>query len=250
MHGVKRIGKLFLNVLTYSFILLILQRLCLYPITPLSDLFRFLDVVKGTAKIKISSKREGEESETESYTSTPGQGEELGKDGDLHGVTSSNESMPQTPQQNIQSSSDIGSGQHQNPSQQLIPKPSPCETVGSQKGKPTVPTATSNPLSAPAHELTSSQPKSNSTCSPLSSQDNQSPQKTTVTPISKQTENSSISAEKSKPNLENDSSNGAASTPSMGTSNAAPVSSIASSTKTSSSNSSTQLQIEPNAVVK
>ena len=73
-------------------------------------------MVKGTAKIKISSKREGEESETESYTSTPGQNEELGKDGDLQGVTSSNESMPQTPQQNIQSSSDIGSGQHQNPS--------------------------------------------------------------------------------------------------------------------------------------
>ena len=73
----------------------------LNPITPLSDPFRFLDVVKGTAKIKISSKREGEESETESYTSTPGQNEELGKDGDLQGVTSSHESMPQTPQQNI-----------------------------------------------------------------------------------------------------------------------------------------------------
>jgi hypothetical protein len=50
--------------------------------------------------------------------------------------------------------------------------------------------------------------------------------------------------------LENDSSNVAASTSSMGTSNAAPVSSIASSTKTNSSNSSTQKQIEPNAVVR
>ena len=76
--------------------------------------YRFLDVVKGTAKMKISSKRDGDEADVDGYNvSVSQQNEEASKDAEFNISEGGNESVP-TSQQTISRSSEAGSNQQQN----------------------------------------------------------------------------------------------------------------------------------------
>ena len=95
-------------------------------------------MVKGTAKMKISSKREGDEFEADGYcASLSSQNEDVSKDMDIHASASGNESGAHSHQQ-IQRSSEVGSGQQQNQSHQLGTKSSHNGAGAvNQQGKPT-----------------------------------------------------------------------------------------------------------------
>ena len=131
-------------------------------------------MVKGTAKMKISSKREGEESEVDGYNASVSfQSDELSKDVELHSCEGSNESA-QISQQTTQKSSELGSNQQQNQPYQIGTKPTINDDgSGNKEGKPTY-TTTNSSLSAQTQVITGSQPKSNSSCGPSSSHDSQS----------------------------------------------------------------------------
>ena len=187
--------------------------------------------------MKISSKREGEELDADGYnTSITLQNDELSKDVEFHSSAGSNESVPAS-HSHIQRSSEVGSGQQQNQSQQVGTKPASNDSgTPNQQTKPTLSSA-SNPLSVPAQVATGSQPKSTSGCGPMSSHDTQSSHQGTANLSPKPAVNlSSSGGATSKQHLE--SATGAVEVPStaLGTSNVVQVSTNASKTKTSASN--------------
>ena len=149
--------------------------------------------MKGTARVKISSKRDSEELDGDGYNiSISLQNEDVSKNIESSATIGSSE-LASHSQQHIQRSSETGSGQQQNPSHQLGVKPSSSETGASHQEKPTLSTIANNPLSAPTQGEKGSQPNSNTSCSPISSHDSQSSNQTTVNP--KQALNLNVLAE-------------------------------------------------------
>lgn len=207
--------------------------------------------MKGTAKIKISSKREGEELDADGYnTPITLQNDELSKDVEFQPSAGSNESVPAS-HSHTQRSSEVGSGQQQNQSQQVGTKASSNDTgTPNQQAKPTLSSA-SNPLSAPTQVASGSQPKSSSGCSPTSSHDTQSSHQGTATLSPKPAVNLNASGgETSKQHLESATGTVEVSSKSLGTSNVVHVSANASKTKTSASNAVQQPPSETAALSK
>ena len=193
--------------------------------------------MKGTAKIKISSKREGEELDADGYNTSIGlQNDDLSKDVEFHSSAGSNESVP-TSHSHTQRSSEVGSGQQQDQSHQVAVKSSSNDSgTPNQQVKPTLSSA-SNPLSAPTQVATGSQPKISSGCSPMSSHDTQSSHQGTATLSPKPAVNLNASGgTTTKQHLESATGTLEVSGTSLGTSNVVQVSPNASKTKTSTSN--------------
>ena len=210
-------------------------------------------MVKGTAKMKISSKREGEELDSDGYcTSVTLQNDESSRDAEFQASVGSNESAP-NPQPHIQRSSEAGSGQQQNQSHQFATKPSNSSNDSgtmNQQAK-SASSSASNPLTAVTQVATGSQPKSSSGGSPMSSHDTQSSNQGTATLSLKPaaTLNTSGGAT-GKQHLESATCAVEASSTSLSTSNVVHVSPNASKTKTSSGNSVQQSPSETSALPK
>ena len=204
--------------------------------------------------MKISSKREGEELDSDGYcTSVTLQNDESSKDADFQASVGSNESASNL-QSHIQRSSEVGSGQQQNQSHQFAAtKPSNASNDSktmSQQAK-SVSSSSSNPSSASTQVATGSQPKGSSGGSPMSSHDTQSSNQGTATlsPKPAATLNTSGGAT-GKQHLETATCAVEASSTSLSTSNVVHASHNASKTKTSSGNSVQQSPSETTALPK
>ena len=190
--------------------------------------------------MKISSKRDGDEADVDSYNvSVSQQNEEASKDAEFNSSEGGNESVP-TSQQTISRSSEAGSNQQQN---QVGTNPTFYNCGTSNQIKPNV-TTINNFFLSQTQQIAGSQPKSNSSRGPSSSHETQSPIQVTASNNQKVEVNLNASGgSTTKQHLEPSSSNLETNKTSVGTTNA-PNSSNASKGKLNNSTFSHQLPSE------
>ena len=246
MHGVNQTGKndlyLYMTKRTvesrhnYCLEMLILKPLHLILTFVINN--RFLDVVKGTAKIKISSKKEGDEFEADGYcASLSSQNEDASKDTDIHTSASGSEGGIHT-HQHIQRSSEVASGQQQNQNTKAGTKSSNNGAEALHQQEKLTPTSATNQSPSVTHTLPGGQPKDNVSCTSISSHDIKSSHQLNTSPTLKQAASVKVSTEASnKTHSASDSSALELSNVSASSSSTVPASS-SSVSKSSSGNAS------------